>query len=272
MFPIRPQYEFLGLNPEQGFNKTFFIQRSFNFFGIKLFKSLWIGKITKKLSLAGADDLFDMNQRSALASDLGKILGVNIAQTKIIKTKSIDNFGKVCDLLGDLNNYYDFTEIPISKFKDKRINEKTLPLIKSRELLSLFIFDCWIGNLDKKTDDYVIDDKNRLWGIDYQLWGPRDESDRTLGYCACLYDLTPENLKRFCLPELLWNNIVFTKKIADKIIGRIEYLNQKILSKLVNHYKFINNRGEIFNKEIINYLYNRTRQIKKEINEIFKIQ
>jgi len=258
---IRPRYRFIKPNSNPSYNNTFLILKYYRFLGKDLFASEWIGKITKKIEWK-PDLPDDLDERCALAYRLGKIIGVNIPETDIIKFDRIENNKEL--VLSNPKDYYDFSEISISKKRGDCFNDNLLSDIEKSDLLNLFIFDCWIGNFDKKPKDYVRDEKNKLWGIDYQLWGPCDSNiTHSLGYCAYTYDFTIENIKKYCLPDTYWKYIQYDTKVADKILTRIENINRKSINKIICGLSFYNNEF------IVQFLENRCQKVRLDIRNIF---
>lgn len=274
MILIKPRYRFLHLNSQGGFNKTFIILKYFDIFGFEFLPSKWVGKLTVKLSTLGDPmvlDILDMDNRSMLAYRLAKKLAINIPRTELISFDQIERCEQLSEVLNP-SRYYNFSKIVISKFITGErfdLNTKALERVKNTDILNLFIFDCWLGNFDKKIEDYIIDKQNKLWSIDYQLWGPRDTSYRTLGYCARVYGITIENFKKYCLPKPLWQHLTFDKFLVDKFISKIKKLSKKYLEKTLDRYKFINQRGESLNDTLLMYLCTRVQNIESDIGKIF---
>ncbi len=244
-------------------------------------KKQWVGKINKRLKNVcnkGGPDIYDLDERALLAFDLAKLIGINIPQTKKLKFNSIDNNKSLLEGKGK-DEFYDFDNIIFTEhISGTVVSEiKDISIISPSNILPLLIFDSWIGNLDKKEDDYIFDEQNdKLWSIDYQLWGPRDiNTKKVFGYCARLYDFTEQNIVEFCIPERMKNLLIdfnYSNEL-NKIITKIESVSDQDIQKFVNKYDFrgtnessVNN----MNQTLINFLIEGKDQIRKKMIKILK--
>ncbi len=254
---------------EKGFNTTFFITQYFELLGFKVFKSMWVGKISFKLSVINdpnVSDVPDMDQRSMLAYQLARVLDIKVPEIKMIRLDAIEGSKKILDNIDPSKNN-DFTSITVSKCVGKRVSN--ISEANKNDLLRLYIFDCWIGNLDKKIGDYVMDKWGGIWGIDYQLWGPIDTTHKTLGYCGRLYNLSTENLKRYCFPRNSFGMLQYNEAVADNLLKKIDSLQDETIKKIVNKYNFYSPNKNSLNTTMVDYLLLRKKHISSDIKSIF---
>ncbi len=146
--------------------------------------------------------------------------------------------------------------------------------IKRQDILKIFVFDCWIGNFDKKDPDYVLDENEKLWSIDYQLWGPRDDSGRTLGYFADTYEFTPANIRKYCVGDLLRPILEYDKTVFDTLVRRIEKLSDRRIRQLVNRYPFCSQdheKRQNINQVFVEFLQRRRDELRGLLKNCFGV-
>ena len=265
-------YTFTGPNPTPGYNLTFGVTRSIEFLRQQFFRTEWIGKITKKLSTIDALDVYDLNQRALLAYDLSRLLGTFIPQTAMIPFASIGATADLKDILSDSRQFYDYSMVLMSRRLSTRATVDDLELLDRTAILRTFIFDYFIGNFDKKDDDYVIDVDGQLWSIDYQLWGPCDDINHALGYCGTTYDFSFDNVNNYCIGTRLRSTLVHDPRVVDHFVSRIEAITDRQIETLVNRYRFYardKTRMTTINRMFIDYFLNRRHEMRGSLEAFF---
>ncbi len=263
------------LLPEQvnysGYNKKFNVQENYIIFNKIFILYNWVGKISKRVEFITPPGIFDLNQRALLAWDLAKLMNISMPEIKLVPNDKILNFDQLAKNL-KTSEFYDYNFILLSKYSGVQLEEYDFKRINMARLREIFVFDCWLGNLDKKDDDYLIDNKNKLWTIDYQLWGPIDNSGKSLGFCAKTYEINKDTLNR-CIGRKTKKLILNKSKLSDfnEIIKRIRKLTNEQISERVNKYQFYK-RGsdsEKINHILVVFLNERKKILEKQIIEYF---
>jgi len=264
------KFNFISVIKDSSYNFNFLLQK-------KLINSLWVGKISKKVKMVNKEfEIYDLDQRALLAYDLAKLLGVSMPQTKYINLHDIANNEFLLSETEDKKEeYHNYSKIVITRFcgqSIKSIQDNLLEQIDRSSLLKIFIFDFWIGNFDKKNEDYLIDNSNKLWTIDYQLYGPVDDSGKALGFCAGLYESSKEKAYQHCISPKLKPYLDFTSQTFGSFLRLIENLSDNKIIHCVNKYNFYykNSDNKKINKEFIKYLCLRRDSIRKKLGRFNK--
>ena len=262
-------------------DKDFTDSYNYNFFVLdKETEEEWVGKINKRLKdicTKGNPDIYDLNERALLAFDLANLVSINLPETKQVGIDSISNRS----ILEKINKaeFYNFRNIILTRYVrgvviSKLKDESTIPL---SGVVPLFVFDSWIGNLDKKEDDYILDTKNKLWSIDYQLWGPRDpEAKKVLGFCAEVYDFTEQNivkqLTRTAKLRDLLKNLNDSEELEEGI-RKIENISDKSIENVVKKYNFCGtqeNSKNNLNATLTNFLIESRDQVGSKVRNVLQ--
>ncbi len=143
----------------------------------------WVAKVLRKLQV----NFPDLHARAALAYRLANQLGLRTLESKTVHLRSFKDFQWPEDRVDDwafLTRYAGEnlpTYLTHHKLEDID-NLDTLP--------HYFAFHLWVGNLDKKPTDYLID-SGKIISIDYQLAGPAYtlKPEVSLGMWAEEYDI-----------------------------------------------------------------------------------
>lgn len=117
-----------------------------------------------------------------IVSILAKKLGINVPRSLIAKKGHS---------IGILQEWMESVENLVS-FSDNRTIS-----IKKDEIIDLFIFEAWIGALDRHGGNYITSSEGKLWGIDFEKCFSNDPqgSELCLYYPQILSD-SKEDLKR----------------------------------------------------------------------------
>jgi|SRR3989344_1891813 len=275
--PFKKTYIFIAFPQWQGYNVKFLAGETTSLFNWQLCQNVWTGKICRRITphIVGQEnsDVFDLNERALLAYDLATLLAVRIPHHKLVQ------FGRIgqrepLDAI-DKKEFYPFENILLSKVVGRSLQKNDYPHININDLMTIFVFDCWLGNFDKKDDDYIIDERGGLMTIDYQLWGPVDDSGTTLGFCARLYDLTAENSIRRAvgnsMRKVLTENL--DKANYETIVRRIESLPDRKIAKLVNKCTILErgSKDKRINEYMIRYLISRKKRIRQDMVNVIEI-
>lgn len=146
-----------------------------------LTKTKWVGKISKSLREKGVD-FRDLNERAVLAFRLAGGVGLPILPYRIVLASRIHGL----DLSRSPHRISDnvfLTRLygqPLPQYLEHQ------PLTDIRNVADLYaniVFNVWIGNYDRKDEDYLVQD-DQIRFIDYQLWGPGFGSDPNLALGA----------------------------------------------------------------------------------------
>lgn len=237
-------------------------------------KSIWVAKFSKKLTPFGVN-FRDLNERALLAYRLSQLLNGCIPETKIIKLNKILYSFDFIDFLSTVSDEIIKDNILITKFSGIPLNEflkvNTLNDIENEnQLLSNFVFNLWIGNYDKKNGDYVIDQNNRAWSVDYNLLGPGfSDLSLSLGGYARGYNFDNVAESGWCLGEVL---IKYLREktpvdIFNEEITKIENLSETKIKKTFDGLTFYREgTNEVINDAFINYLIERRRTLKEKVD------
>ena len=268
IFNIFNKFNFICFINDSSYNLNFLLQNKFT-------KSLWVGKISKKVKPVNEQfEIYDLDQRALMAYDLAKLLNIPMPKIKYIDLQNILNSKFLLSNIGNSNDYHDYNKIIISRFSGQPISileDNQIKKINRSDLLKIFIFDCWIGNFDKKDSDYIVDSNKKIWTIDYQLWGPVDNSKKALGFCAeNKYEFKKENANKYCIAPKLKHYLDFTNKTREVLLKRIENLSNDKIRKCVNKYNFYykDSNEKKINKEFEEYLCLRRDKIRENLKNI----
>lgn len=257
-----------------GFNIKFDIEQRPAFTGIHYIDQQWIGKISRALD----PHIYDLNNRALLAYDLACFLEIPMPEIKLIAQSDITNFYKIYKKFSVLNSeptsFYDYKNILICQHKGKPVTNANMSRINVVQLLKIFIFDCWIGSFDKGDDEFLIDKNNNLWTIDYQLWGTVGEQNMSLGHDAITYPADETSFNK-CLGSITKKSLFSSSQVDFDlpVLNSIENFPDNEIRALVNKYKFFK-RGsdiELLNEQMIAYLIQRKKVIRKQLTEYFKM-
>jgi hypothetical protein len=228
----------------------------------------WIGKISR----VATPHIFDLNDRALLAYDLATLLKIPMPKIMEISKDSFTNFDTIYKIHPEIKNspqnFYNFDNLLICQYKGNPLTEENIAGIDVQQLLMIFIFDCWIGSFDKDDSEFLVDENNKFWAIDYQLWGTVDDSGMSLGAEAITYT-ADENSFDMCLGDRT-KKLLFASgsvNLNHPILKEIENLSEKQIKKLVDKYKFFK-RGfneELINKQMTEYLVQRKKVIREQL-------
>ena len=117
-----------------------------------------------------------------IVSILASKLGINVPRSLIAKRGHS---------IGILQEWIESVEDLVSFSEDQTVS------IKKDEIIDLFIFEAWIGALDRHGGNYVASSEGKLWGIDFEKCFSNDTQGSELGlyYPQTLLD-SKEDLKK----------------------------------------------------------------------------
>lgn len=254
------------------YNKNFKLKRIIT-------HSLWHGKISISLQSRGVD-FKDLNNRAFLAFRLSEIVKAGLPKksritpinrivfpnTSVIPTDAIDDNMFITKFEGD----------KIEKF----LSSHRLSDIKNlNQMFENFVFNLWIGNYDKKDNDYVVNNKRIVFSIDYQLLGPGFKSDDSLalGANAWFYNFDkPEDtgccLGKFLIDELKNNKSGNSMQVLQPMFSKIKEVNRKTIKKAMNGLTFYReSTKEIINDIFIDFLMYRKDKLEIKIKDWIKM-
>lgn len=143
----------------------------------------WVAKVLLPLQC----NFPDLHARAALAYRLANQLGLRTLESKTVHLRSFKGFEWPGDRVDDWAFLTRMTGQNLPGF----LNDHTMSAITNLETLPhYFAFHLWVGNLDKKATDYLVDEGNII-SIDYQLAGPGYslKPEISLGAWAEEYDI-----------------------------------------------------------------------------------
>lgn len=169
--------------------------------------SKWVAKISKLLSPV---DFRDLDNRALLAYRLASLVNIRTVEPKVVSLDQITGFDsqKAPDKINNSAFLTRYVGPDLREFLN--LGGKSIEVIKNKEeILRSFVFNLWIGNYDKKTNDYLIDKNDEILSIDYQLNGPGFVSNSRLaiGAYAEAYDFNDPADTGWCLEGSLNNEI-----------------------------------------------------------------
>lgn len=243
----------------------------------RIANSLWIGKISKNLKNQNAN-FIDLDNRAILAYRLGEKLKTCIPTTKFINysqikfSSSFDEFLKSIKpdsvLMRDKLLITRFEGVTLSNFvKYSEINK-----IKNlRQILNNFIFNLWVGNYDKKDQDYVINNNLVCRSIDYNLSGPGFLSDKklALGAYAQSYSLDEVEDSGWAIAPIFCSYIKqknYKVSTFEEEISKIENIRNDDIKKSFEGLNFYRESSkELINEDFMEFLIERKSKIREVV-------
>lgn len=264
------KFEFVNIM--QGAHNISFILRE------TLTNFLWIGKISKNLKERNVD-FIDLDDRAILTYRLGKKLKTCIPATKVINYNQINFSPLFNEFLKSIksDSVLMQNKLLITKFKGITLSNflkfSEINKIKNlRQVLYNFVFNLWVGNYDKKNEDYVIDNNYFCHSIDYNLSGPGFHTNKklSLGAYAQSYGMDDVCDTGWAIAPL------FIKEIKDKQykvdffdpeIKKIENISDKTIKNAFGKLNFFkHSTKKRLNNEFVEFLINRKSKIRNAIN------
>lgn len=245
------------------YNRNFLLKRNIT-------GSRWVGKISKSLLEKGVD-FRDLNSRAVLAHRLAALVKSKVLAPKVIPVKRVSGLDQL-DIFQRIDDFVSLTAfrgISISEFlehaqlKDKKI---------FGEILDNFVFNLWIGNYDRKDGDYIVDDDNDVYFIDYHLYGPGFISDRllSLGAYAESYSIYDPYDAGWCIGSPILLQFVRDKKVSLgeflPMIERIEGLRDAKISHAMRNLNFYDeHNGKNINGPFLDFLLKRRHLLRSAV-------
>lgn len=243
----------------------------------KFTSNIWIGKISKSLRKFGSD-FNDLDERAIVTYRLGKKLNTCIPVTKYIYfnqvefTPLFDEFLKAINqsetVLQDKLLITRFSGITLSNF----IKFSNIEKIKNlNQVLNNFTFNLWVGNYDKKDQDYVIDNDLICQSIDYNLSGPGFilNKNYALGAYAQSYDLDQVEDSGWVISPIFLNYIKqknYKIDFFEEGIRKIENFSNDVIEECFKGLCFYRQSSkETINEEFIKFLVERKFKLRKAI-------
>lgn len=268
MFRFLNKYKFVG-GLDGNYNKSFFIR-------LNISRSLWVAKISH--TLPPTANFKDLNQRALLAYKLSLLVDTPIPKTKILKLNQIEYSPDLIEFLDTIKSetikdgilVTEFRGIPLSDFlKVHSVSD----IVNFTEILENFVFNLWIGNYDKKNADYIIDQDNRVWSVDYNLLGPGFNTNKNLalGGYAKQFDINNVDHSGWCLGELLIEQLKTGKYPEELVMPIVERINNLPESRIISSFDGLTfNReasSEHINPDFIDFLLERRKVLKSKVSE-----
>lgn len=247
------------------YNKSFIVKNKFT-------RSVWVAKFSIRLP---GPNFTDLNQRALLAYRLSKLVKTCVPETKIIKSGDIEYSLEFMDYLKSITDEIVKDGLQITRFKGIVLNEflkfNSLTNISNLdELLNNFVFNLWIGNYDKKNEDYVIDQDNKAWSIDYNLLGP-GFPDNSLSLGGNAWSFKFENVADtgWCIGQILSSYLKEKNLIGifNNEISKIENLKEENIKKSFKDLFFYREgTTDLINDVFMNFLLERKKTIREKVD------
>lgn len=180
----------------------------------------WAGKITMSLNQDPFNvQLDDANQRALLVHRLANYLKLPTiaAKTEPISKFPIDqeSFPNRIDDRVFLSSY-----VPDKLAEFKLQQRESLIEENIENIVGNIVLHLWVGNYDKKTDDYLVRQDNRIVSIDHQLSGPHPNyKNKCIGAYAQAFSIEKPQDTGWCVegdgPQ------------TDNTLSIIKYLKQR---------------------------------------------
>lgn len=250
-------------------------------------QQFWFGKINRHVKMHHVH-FIDFPHRAILAFRLSKICCEPVAKSKLINEQEISAsnekdlfFSKVQQekgILYDPNNILisKYAGIPLNDFLE--LNNGKIERIKNLDMIiKNFVFNLWVGNYDKKNNDYVVNNKGFCYSIDYDLCGPGfiENNRLSLGANAARYNLESTAHTGCCVGEKLLNYIKVKKLDLNYFKNKITEIQniqlRKDIIKNLSLYKDNYNNHDfplsLSVYEVLVYLENRKEKLLEAINK-----
>jgi len=206
-------------------------------------KKQWIGKISKRLTSFNLD-FIDLDERALVAQKLASLLEVNVPKSLYISEKEImpsENKKFILTAVREHNYLFNDQEIFLTEKKGKSLpnylEKKRIDQITNLDhLIKSLVFNLWIGNYDKKDEDYVVVNSGEAFSIDYSLCGPgfRNDDRNSIGYFACKFSIENVNDTGYVIGEILRRIIInnnYGLNFFEEEILRIEGLTLEEITR-----------------------------------------
>jgi len=224
--------------------------------------SLWVCKISNSLKVKGVD-FKDLNERAVLAHRLGKLLILPFPDFQIEPIDHILGLEKY-KLPDKINTFCWLSRYIGDPLTDYLKYSKIENICNNHIIWDSVVFNLWIGNYDRKDSDYVVDNKNNLYLIDYHLWGPGFllGDQLALGAYAESYSLTESQDTGWCVgAPFLLSHFIDKQFKMDKflpMIEKIQALEDYKIRQSLKELQFTKENGEKLELEIfLSYLFKR---------------
>ncbi len=231
----------------------------------------WVVKVSIK-TRAGFKDL---NERALLAYKLSLLAGVRLPETHIMKMDQVSGLEPfreaIKERVNDEVTITKYSGVPLTNFFQ---DEHTLKdLDDFEEIFRSFVFNVWIGNYDRKAEDYLISTNKQITSIDYQLCGPgfQKDMDLAIGAYALGYSLEDVNDTAWCLEGSLNQNIglllgrVRSEMIPYKVflphIETIQKIPEQRIRDCFEDISFYGQFDSRINEHFVSFLLSRREKI-----------
>lgn len=236
----------------------------------------WVAKISKKL--APWANFKDLDERAILASRLAKIVDVKVPDFVLENINSIEGFD-VSIAEERINDNVFLTQYQLHDLGSYLRKLRLDDIQNFEEIYKSFVFNLWIGSYDKKTEDYLIDEKHEILSTDYQLSGPGFLSDPTLsiGGWVAKYSLDIPSHTGWCMEGAIKGEItpiikyIKIKKpevdVFQEYINKIESVTDSEIEKAMDGLDFYGEGEENINSNYRKFLMDRRSKVKNAVIE-----
>lgn len=267
------QFVFESFVGQQSYNKNLLIHE------LKNPAQKWVGKVSKPL--APWANFRDLDDRAILASRLAKLVKIDMPEMKVVKGEQILGFDSF-ESLEKINDNIFLTKYWGINLLEFLKTNKAKDILNFEKLYDFLVFNLWVGNYDKKTEDYLIDKNGNLATIDFQLSGPgfTDDPDAAIGGWLTKYYLTNPSHTGWCLEGATKNQrtpiIRHVRKIKPNIGAfkkQIEIIKGITKGEIVKAVHGLDFRGlfeDKINNDYVNFLLNRSNKLEATLKDWIK--
>jgi hypothetical protein len=231
-----------------------------------------IGKITGSLD----GDLFntkliDFNQRALFIYNLFQKFGLPTLFPKIVSIEQLSaNKSNFQNRINDevfIRRYVAESFDNCNQKRQERLIEMNIDSI-----LKMIVLHVWVGNYDKKSDDYLVTEAGKIISIDHQLSGPHPQYEqKSIGAYAQPFDINDPADTGWCVEgdggkEAESKIITYLKKNQvdyasfQKTVQKVKNMSEKTINELMQDINFKNKEG------YLSYLLKRKHQIESAIS------
>lgn len=243
--------------------------------------SHWVVKVSKNTRA----ELGDLNERALLAYRLAHLAGVRVVETELAHLNQCEGLDVlspegVKTLSLRMNDTVTLTR-PCGISLGAFLRSHTFEEIKNfDEILRGFVFNLWIGNYDRKLEDYVVNEAGEISHVDYQLSGPGflDDPEVAIGAYAQKYYLSNPEDTAWCLEGRLDNKVgALLQKVRNlrpKIevflpyIEQMQQLSKTDIETAFNGLTLYSQRNKkVLNKDFVAFLISRQPALEPAVRE-----
>lgn len=244
----------------------------------------WVAKVSIEIG----PGFKDLNGRALLAYRLSQLAGVRLAETVIAPLNCCVGLEKLSEASRTRIAQYKIDEdviltkhvgVGIPKFLG---GGGVSDLEDNEEILKSFVFNLWIGNYDRKVEDYLVTKDGTIVSIDYQLCGPGfvEGEGLSIGACAQGYSLDNSEDTGWCLEGRLDNKIGillgyvrsqrFSYQDFESTVQKIKEISHEDIGRTFKGLSFFGQHETEINMDFKEFLFSRQDRLQNVIEKWIK--